>query len=138
MLLSGTKLQLHTCLGTHKPACPRNALARTITCGANGAGRQTTIHRLIEEKGALMVPGVHDALSAKALEAAGHSAAFVSGYAVSVNRDRFCSSVNTNGRACPSAYARWSKHPSFQLPQGLHSSSLTHYRFQHLYLGSLT
>lgn len=99
MLLSGTKLQLHTCTSTQKPACPRNAFARTITCGANGTARQTTIHRLIEEKGALMVPGVHDALSAKALEAAGHSAAFVSGYAVSATRDRFCTSVNINDTA---------------------------------------
>lgn len=83
MLLSGNKLQVSTCTGTHRSVARQNAVAKTITCGPNGASRQTTVHRLIQEHGALMVPGVHDALSAKALDATGHSAAFVSGYAVS-------------------------------------------------------
>lgn len=83
MLVSGSQLHASTYTGTQRPPNRRNAVARPITCSSNGALRQTTIHRLIQENGALMVPGVHDALSAKALYATGHSAAFVSGYAVS-------------------------------------------------------
>ena len=86
MLVCGSKAHAIFGTGTHRPANRRNAVARPIECSSsssNGASRQTTIHRLIQENGALMVPGVHDALSAKALYATGHSAAFVSGYAVS-------------------------------------------------------
>lgn len=54
--------------------------------GGNGNGSQgkkTTVHKLIEEHGSLLVPGCYDALSAKLLQRAGHKAAFISGYAVS-------------------------------------------------------
>ncbi|KAG2436795.1 hypothetical protein HXX76_006319 [Chlamydomonas incerta] len=51
---------------------------------ANGSnGHRTTFHRLIEENGCLLLPGVYDALSAKAAYKQGIKAGFVSGYAVS-------------------------------------------------------
>ncbi|GAX81502.1 hypothetical protein CEUSTIGMA_g8930.t1 [Chlamydomonas eustigma] len=43
----------------------------------------STVHRLIQEKGAIFIPGCYDALSAKLMERAGHDTAFVSGCAVS-------------------------------------------------------
>lgn len=60
-------------------------LGRTARVAAsNGStGGNTTIHKLIEKEGILMVPGCYDALSGKVLAEAGHKAAFVSGYAVS-------------------------------------------------------
>ncbi|EFJ40546.1 hypothetical protein VOLCADRAFT_84447 [Volvox carteri f. nagariensis] len=60
---------------------------RRIVCGAsNGSnGARTTIHRLIQENGCLMMPGVYDALSAKIAAHVGHKAFFVSGYAVSAS-----------------------------------------------------
>lgn len=83
MILSGNHPHVGPCTSTQKQSTRRTAVLRPVTCSANGASRQTTIHKLIEQNGALMVPGVHDALSAKALDATGHKAAFVSGYAVS-------------------------------------------------------
>lgn len=52
------------------------------TGGNGGSHHHTTVHKLIEQEGALMLPGVWDALSAKALQKAGHRAAFISGYGV--------------------------------------------------------
>ncbi|KAF8064649.1 carboxyvinyl-carboxyphosphonate phosphorylmutase [Scenedesmus sp. PABB004] len=73
--------------GVTRPRMQQTRLA--VRAGAGGGNGQatatgrTTIHRLIEEAGILMVPGCYDALSAKVLAGAGHKAAFVSGYAVS-------------------------------------------------------
>ncbi|KAK9740901.1 hypothetical protein RND81_03G069400 [Saponaria officinalis] len=50
---------------------------------ANGVVRKTTMHRLIEEHGCVLMPGVQDALSASVVEKTGFDAAFVSGYCVS-------------------------------------------------------
>ncbi len=43
----------------------------------------TRVHRVLEDSGSLVFPGVYDALSAKIAERVGFSLAFVSGYAVS-------------------------------------------------------
>ena len=45
----------------------------------------TTIHKLIEEHGALLLPGLHDALSACAVQKVGFKARYVSGFAVSAS-----------------------------------------------------
>ncbi|KAG6482243.1 hypothetical protein ZIOFF_058874 [Zingiber officinale] len=53
----------------------------------NGAGpRKTRMHRLIEEEGIVLMPGIYDALSAAVLQSLGYKAGFVSGYAVSASR----------------------------------------------------
>jgi hypothetical protein len=66
------------------PAGSRHrAQRRSIRCQAER--KQTTIHKLIEQEGVLLVPGCYDALSAKCLAKAGHKAAFVSGYAVCIS-----------------------------------------------------
>ncbi|VVA99047.1 unnamed protein product [Arabis nemorensis] len=44
---------------------------------------QTRVHRLIEEQGAVLIPGVYDALSAAIVQQTGFSAALISGYALS-------------------------------------------------------
>eukprot|EP00891_Asterochloris_glomerata_P007430 jgi/Astpho2/7430/Aster-02013 len=68
--------------------CRQSCLKRKrgpLSCRAaasNGA-RQTTIHKLIEEHGNLIVPGIYDALSARICSQQGAKAAFLSGYAVS-------------------------------------------------------
>ena len=84
MLLSGNKLQTPHCPPLQRQQTRRTAVHRRISCSANGAPKKTTVHRLIDQQGALLVPGVHDALSAKVLAHTGHVSAFVSGYAVSV------------------------------------------------------
>ncbi|KAG2268966.1 hypothetical protein Bca52824_063521 [Brassica carinata] len=43
---------------------------------------QSRVHRLIEEQGAVLVPGVYDALSAAIVQQTGFSAALISGYAL--------------------------------------------------------
>lgn len=48
-------------------------------------GGQTRIHRLIEEHGTVVMPGVHDALSACVAQKVGFDAAFVSGFGVSAS-----------------------------------------------------
>ncbi|KAG6488934.1 hypothetical protein ZIOFF_050192 [Zingiber officinale] len=54
---------------------------------SNGAGpRKTRMHRLIEEDGIVLMPGIYDALSAAVLQSLGYKAGFVSGYAVSASR----------------------------------------------------
>lgn len=49
------------------------------------AGMHTRIHRLIEDKGCVLMPGCYDALSATLIERAGFGASFCSGYAVSAS-----------------------------------------------------
>lgn len=44
---------------------------------------QSRVHRLIEEQGAVLIPGVYDALSAAIVQQTGFSAALISGYALS-------------------------------------------------------
>ena len=83
MLLSGQKLHCHACFNARRSQTTQSAVRRVVTCSANGASKQTTIHKLIDQKGTLLIPGVHDALSAKVLAHTGHVSAFVSGYAVS-------------------------------------------------------
>ena len=48
--------------------------------------RKTRMHRLIEEEGIVLMPGIYDALSAAVLQSLGFRAGFVSGYAVSASR----------------------------------------------------
>ncbi|RZS24737.1 hypothetical protein BHM03_00057877 [Ensete ventricosum] len=47
---------------------------------------KTRMHRLIEEEGIVLMPGIYDALSAAVLQSLGFRAGFVSGYAVSASR----------------------------------------------------
>lgn len=66
--------------------CRSRVCRQKIHCSENGnAGSRgkTTVHKLLEQDGVLLVPGCYDALSAKILAQAGHKAAFLSGYAVS-------------------------------------------------------
>ncbi|GFR40614.1 hypothetical protein Agub_g1195 [Astrephomene gubernaculifera] len=68
------------------PSVGRPSLRRrVIPCAAaNGSeGHSTTFHRLIQDNGCLLMPGVYDALSARVAKQTGHKAGFVSGYAVS-------------------------------------------------------
>eukprot|EP00249_Psilotum_nudum_P000240 c11016_g1_i1 orf=85-1179(+) len=44
---------------------------------------RTRVHKLIDENGAVLVPGCYDALSATVVQKAGFSASFLSGYALS-------------------------------------------------------
>ncbi|WZY98500.1 hypothetical protein YC2023_070829 [Brassica napus] len=46
---------------------------------------QSRVHRLIEEQGAVLIPGVYDALSAAIVQQTGFSAALISGYALSAS-----------------------------------------------------
>lgn len=48
-------------------------------------GKATRIHRLVEQHGVLLLPGCHDALSARILARAGFELGFLSGYAVSAS-----------------------------------------------------
>ena len=45
----------------------------------------TTIHKLIEEEGTVLLPGVHDALSASVVQKVGFKAGYVSGFGVSAS-----------------------------------------------------
>ncbi|KAG1331199.1 carboxyvinyl-carboxyphosphonate phosphorylmutase, chloroplastic [Cocos nucifera] len=63
--------------------CPPVSL-RWRTAVVKAAGR-TRIHRLIEEEGAVLMPGCYDALSAAIIQKSGFSAGFISGYAVSAS-----------------------------------------------------
>ena len=45
----------------------------------------TTIHKLIEEHGTVLLPGVHDALAACVVQKVGFQAGFVSGFGVSAS-----------------------------------------------------
>lgn len=47
--------------------------------------RPTRIHRLIEDQGIVMLPGIYDGLSASVVQKTGFSAAFISGYSVSAS-----------------------------------------------------
>lgn len=44
---------------------------------------QTSIHRLIQDQGIVLMPGCYDALSAATIKKTGFSAGFISGYALS-------------------------------------------------------
>lgn len=46
---------------------------------------QTTIHKLIEEQGTVLLPGVHDALAACVVQRTGFKAGFISGFGVSAS-----------------------------------------------------
>ena len=46
---------------------------------------KTTIHKLIEEEGTVLLPGVHDALAACVVQKVGFKAGFVSGFGVSAS-----------------------------------------------------
>jgi len=87
MILSGDKLHAHICANACRSRTKRSVASKAITCSANGASKKTTIHKLIEQQSTLLIPGVHDALSAKVLAHTGHVSAFVSGYAVSLACD---------------------------------------------------
>ncbi|XP_074559431.1 carboxyvinyl-carboxyphosphonate phosphorylmutase, chloroplastic-like [Curcuma longa] len=66
-----------------------NSTMTTVTarCSPASAGtRKTRMHRLIEDEGIVLMPGIFDALSASVLQALGFKAGFVSGYAVSASR----------------------------------------------------
>ncbi|XP_042385423.1 carboxyvinyl-carboxyphosphonate phosphorylmutase, chloroplastic-like [Zingiber officinale] len=53
---------------------------------ASSGSKRTRMHRLIEEEGIVLMPGIFDALSAAVLQSSGFKAGFVSGYAVSASR----------------------------------------------------
>ncbi|KAL9234196.1 hypothetical protein vseg_009091 [Gypsophila vaccaria] len=55
------------------------------TNSANGAVGKTTMHKLIEEHGIVLMPGVQDALSASVVEKTGFHACFISGYSVAAS-----------------------------------------------------
>ncbi|RZS20512.1 hypothetical protein BHM03_00053034 [Ensete ventricosum] len=57
----------------------------TVNVAVSGP-RKTRMHRLIEEEGIVLMPGIYDALSAAVLQSLGFRAGFVSGYAVSASR----------------------------------------------------
>ncbi|URD94123.1 carboxyvinyl-carboxyphosphonate phosphorylmutase [Musa troglodytarum] len=57
----------------------------TVSLAVNGP-RKTRMHRLIEEEGIVLMPGIYDALSAAVLQSLGFRAGFISGYAVSASR----------------------------------------------------
>ncbi|URD93505.1 carboxyvinyl-carboxyphosphonate phosphorylmutase [Musa troglodytarum] len=57
----------------------------TVSVAVNGP-RKTRMHRLIEEEGIVLMPGIYDALSAAVLQSLGFRAGFISGYAVSASR----------------------------------------------------
>ncbi|URD93806.1 carboxyvinyl-carboxyphosphonate phosphorylmutase [Musa troglodytarum] len=57
----------------------------TVSVAVNGP-RKTRMHRLIEEEGIVLMPGIFDALSAAVLQSLGFRAGFISGYAVSASR----------------------------------------------------
>ncbi|THU58819.1 hypothetical protein C4D60_Mb03t18470 [Musa balbisiana] len=57
----------------------------TVSVAVTGP-RKTRMHRLIEEEGIVLMPGIYDALSAAVLQSLGFRAGFVSGYAVSASR----------------------------------------------------
>ncbi|KAG6494085.1 carboxyvinyl-carboxyphosphonate phosphorylmutase, chloroplastic-like [Zingiber officinale] len=62
-------------------------IAITVKQISNGTGRRKTrMHRLIEEEGIVLMPGIYDALSAAILQSLGFKAGFISGYAVSASR----------------------------------------------------
>lgn len=64
--------------------CPSLVTVKPLS---NGTGpRKTRMHRLIEEDGIVLMPGIYDALSAAVLQSLGYKAGFVSGYAVSASR----------------------------------------------------
>ncbi|KAK1275931.1 hypothetical protein QJS04_geneDACA010104 [Acorus gramineus] len=63
--------------------CPRHRHRRLLTVSA--AARTTRIHRLIEEQGAVLMPGCYDALTASIVQRSGFPAAFISGYALSAS-----------------------------------------------------
>lgn len=86
MLLSGENLHCHACFNTRRSSTRPSIARHPVTCSANGSSKQTTIHKLIDQQKTLLIPGVHDALSAKVLAHTGHVSAFVSGYAVSCAR----------------------------------------------------
>lgn len=90
MLLSGGKLHCHACFNARRSKSKQPVVRQLISCSGNGASKHTTIHKLIEQNKTLLIPGVHDALSAKVLAHTGHVSAFVSGYAVSVRGMHTC------------------------------------------------
>lgn len=90
MLLSGENLHCHACFNTRRSYTRPSIARHPVTCSANGSSKQTTIHKLIDQQKTLLIPGVHDALSAKVLAHTGHVSAFVSGYAVSMHEACTC------------------------------------------------
>ncbi|WOL14225.1 carboxyvinyl-carboxyphosphonate phosphorylmutase, chloroplastic-like [Canna indica] len=65
----------------------KSPMAVTMKPLSAAAGpRKTRMHRLIEEDGIVLMPGIYDALSAAVLQSLGFKAGFVSGYAVSAAR----------------------------------------------------
>lgn len=66
-----------------RPSC-RGAVKRAAG-GARAAGGGTSIHKLLERDGSVLMPGCYDALSATIIEKQGFSAAFISGYATSAS-----------------------------------------------------
>ncbi|KAH7680807.1 Isocitrate lyase protein [Dioscorea alata] len=57
---------------------------RSVVTAEALAGR-TSIHRLIESEGTVLMPGCYDALSAAIVQMSGFSAGFISGYALSAS-----------------------------------------------------
>ncbi|KAJ8426937.1 hypothetical protein Cgig2_001118 [Carnegiea gigantea] len=70
---------------TARKAARMVALGRLRSMSTQSSGRQTRIHRLIEEHGTVLMPGVHDALAACVAQKVGFDAAFVSGFGVSAS-----------------------------------------------------
>eukprot|EP00246_Nothoceros_aenigmaticus_P003359 TRINITY_DN14477_c0_g1_i1.p1 TRINITY_DN14477_c0_g1~~TRINITY_DN14477_c0_g1_i1.p1 ORF type:complete len:353 (-),score=66.53 TRINITY_DN14477_c0_g1_i1:307-1365(-) len=67
----------------HRSTVGSHAIRASSGNGATGG--TTRFHRLIQEKGVVLLPGCYDALSAAILEKTGFAAGFISGYAMSAS-----------------------------------------------------
>ncbi|KAJ0257532.1 Carboxyvinyl-carboxyphosphonate phosphorylmutase [Hirschfeldia incana] len=75
------------CYSTHSVSSKTKQNPRAVVTRAYPTVRmqQSRVHRLIEEQGVVLVPGVYDALSAAIVQQTGFSAALISGYALSAS-----------------------------------------------------
>ncbi|CAA0228812.1 unnamed protein product [Arabidopsis thaliana] len=80
---------------------------------------QSRVHRLIEEQGAVLIPGVYDALSAAIVQQTGFSAALISGYALSAT-----SGDGSNGEISVCCGSKDSNHCRCRQEHNLKHSSL--------------
>ncbi|KAJ4916324.1 Phosphoenolpyruvate carboxylase family protein [Raphanus sativus] len=84
MLMAAKSTSL--CYSHHSISSRTKQTPRAVVIRAYPTVRmQSRVHRLIEEQGAVLVPGVYDALSAAIVQQTGFSAALISGYALSAS-----------------------------------------------------
>ncbi|CAN8312808.1 unnamed protein product [Cochlearia groenlandica] len=79
MLMAAKSTSLH--ISNPKTSSKTNRNPRAVA----SARMKSRVHRLIEEQGVVLVPGVYDALSAAIVQQTGFSAALISGYALSAS-----------------------------------------------------